>query len=66
MSVSIQAQDLHKNGDLEQAERLYKHAIEQDSLNADAHHLLGALLVQRHGTDEVRFLRLLARGPACI
>lgn len=62
LCVNVQAQNMHKNGDMEQAERLYQRAIDQDSTNADAHHLLGALLVQRHGTDQVRSHRLLRRS----
>ena len=50
----MQANDCHKEGDMEQAERLYKKALDLQPQSADVHHLLGALLIQRYGTGEVR------------
>ena len=64
----MQASDYHKEGDMEQAERLYKKALDLlprscpsgevpsdlQQQHADVHHLLGALLIQRYGTGEVR------------
>ena len=52
--VTMQANDCHKEGDMEQAERLYKKALDLQPQSADVHHLLGALLIQRYGTGEVR------------
>jgi hypothetical protein len=49
----LQAIDLHRDGDLEQAERLYKRALDADQQCADAHHMLGALMILRYGKDEV-------------
>lgn len=57
----MQASDCHKDGDMEQAERLYKKALDLQSQNAEVHHLLGALLIQRYGTGEVRSYLMLRK-----
>ena len=54
LCTSLQASACHKDGDLEQAERLYKKALDLRPQNADLHHQFGALLVQRYKTGEVR------------
>lgn len=52
--MPVQASDCHKAGDMEQAERLYKKALDLRPHNAKVHQLLGALLIQRYRTGEVR------------
>jgi thioredoxin-like negative regulator of GroEL len=51
--AEFQAKQLHQKGDLQQAEELYHAIISNDSENADAHHLLGALILAKYGVTEV-------------
>ena len=50
---NLQGKQKHQEGDIDGAEEQYRGVLAVDSDNADAHHLLGALLVIKHGDTEV-------------
>lgn len=48
VSATLQtAMDLHRSGEIEQAEALYRNVIDEEPANADARHLLGVAAHQR-------------------
>jgi hypothetical protein len=49
---------MHRDGHLEQAEEAYKAVLSRDLNVSEAHHMLGALILMRHGAREVRTGRL--------
>lgn len=56
--LTAQAKQLHQDGMLAEAEDAYRAVLAADSECHEAHHMLGALLLQRHGLPEVRHTSL--------